>query len=143
MGGRRFKTSIDNMISQIFKGQQKCVYVYSICNFETVEKLVLYSSYVVSFIMLLSYSVLHFILTIFFLKKKTKNHLILLLRFWYWLLRPYLIVYWKRLDKEELGFSSSYRKTMHNRFLSENGEVIRMELHTQEQTIYVFSALWP
>jgi len=47
------------------------------------------------------------------------------------------------LDKEELGFSSSYRKTMHNRFLSENGEVIRMELHTQLQSIYVFSALWP
>ena len=27
--------------------------------------------------------------------------------------------------------------------LSENGEVIRMELHTQWQTIYVFSALRP
>jgi len=34
MGGRRFKTSIDNMISQIFKGQQKCVYVYSIGTFK-------------------------------------------------------------------------------------------------------------
>ena len=54
------------------------------------------SSYVVIFTMLLSSSVLHFILTIFFLKKNKKDYLILLIRFWYWLLKPYLIVYMKR-----------------------------------------------
>jgi len=61
-----------------------------------VSNVQIYSSYVVRFIMLLSSSVIHFILTILFLKKNKKNHLILLIRFWYWLLRPYLIVYRKR-----------------------------------------------